>query len=162
MSIYANFFIRINDIFVPIASLSKNSTLGSIFITKGPWGKVRPITKEELVDVMNKIKNEQDLFNKKISEIEKERDYIVGICDSISEKIEVIERYKEEINDYKEGIEEHKCEVHTLAMYYQLTNEIEFAEQDKLPFKADSTKYLYYGIEISHPTLEDIEIGCVK
>ena len=93
MSTYTNFFIRVNDIFIPIGSWSRNSILGSEFITRGPWSKIRPITSNELVDLIREFEKKQDSFNKEISELERKRDYVVDKCNSVDEKIEATERY---------------------------------------------------------------------
>ena len=153
MSTYTNFFIRVNDIFVPIGSWSRNSILGSMFITMGPWRKVRSITSNELMDLIREFEKEQDSFNEKISELERKRDYIVDKCNSIDEKIEVTERYNEEIRDYKVEIE---YAINTLSVYIEIIEEITFSVKDALPFRADDKKYMYYGVEIECPTLEDI------
>ena len=156
MSTYTNFFIRVNDIFVPIGSWSRNSILGSEFITRGPWRKVRPITSNELMELIREFEKKQDSFNEKISELERKRDYVVDKCNSVDEKIEATERYNEEIRDYKIEIEEYEYAINTLSVYIEIIEEITFSVKDALPFKADDKKYMYYGVEIECPTLEDI------
>lgn len=152
MSAYVDFFIRNKDDFIPIADYSRNSMIYSIVNNDVPYEKIRAITTQDINKFINvaseKIRECEQGIRK-----EKERIKLVATFDnSIEEKLEVIAQYEEGIEEYTQSIEECTYAKNFFSFLTELINVRRWEENSSV----NINEYIYAGIEIGRPTVEDI------
>ena len=153
MSSYLNFFIRNKNSFLPIGSFCRSSEiyqLGSLL--QAPYEKVKPLTRENINEVKDccnsKIKEYEDL----IQTIKEKINFLVSCNDSLENKLEYYESYLEEIQGYKEEIEDIAYAENYFDILDCILSDVEYC------CDFDCSKYIYFGIEIDYNTItkEDI------
>lgn len=151
MSAYVDFFIRNKDDFIPIADYSRNSMIYSI-VTDVPYEKIRAITTRDISEFINIAVEKIRDYEQKICK-EKERIKLVATFDnSIEEKLEVIAQYEEGIEEYTQSIEECNYAKNFFSFLTELINVRRWEENSSV----NINEYIYAGIEIGRPTVEDI------
>ena len=150
MSVYINFFVRHGDDFIPLGDFSRNSIVYQTMkdCTNVPWEKIIPLTLDNLqaaqIRVHKHSTNALDYINTLKDRIEE----VKGFNNSVEEKLEQIEVYRGEIAEWQQEAEEAR---YAENYFYFLMDLIEAAHDD-----IDANKYIYAGIEIGRPTIEDI------
>lgn len=146
MSAYINFFIRKDKDFIPLVSYSRNSDIYNIIskATYLPWGHINNITYDVLHDWIVAADDEINHTESEIKKIEKmfelSNSYTLsdayGYASTIEEYNELIERIKDVkaiFGFMKDILDEYEYEVYL-----------------------DVSNILYFGMEISNPTVDDI------
>lgn len=149
MSAYINFFVRHEDDFIPLGDFSRNSIIYPTMkdCADVPWEKIIPLTLDNLHAAQTRVHKHStdalDYINTLKSRIEE----VKSFNNSVEEKLEQIEMYRGEIEEWRQEAEEAR---YAENYFYFLMDLIEAAHD------IDANKYIYAGIEIGRPTIEDI------
>ena len=152
MSAYVDFFIRNKDDFIPIADYSRNSIIYSIIRDDIPYEKIRAITAQDISEFINvaagKIRDYEQGIRK-----EKECIKLIATFDNnVEEKLEVIAQREEGIEEYTQSIEECTYAKNFFSFLIELIDARRWEENSSI----NINEYIYAGIEIGRPTVEDI------
>lgn len=152
MSSYVNFYLRINDLFVPIGSYSRNSKMYQTMYHYCPYGKIKALTKENLYEIINndletRIQNIKDFR----AADEKRCEMIMQANNTLEEKMEAISDIMSGFDEMDTDIEELSFSADTLRVFSNIIEEFSYNNQ----FSNDYNHYLYAGIE-ADGTLENI------
>ena len=150
MSAYMDFFVRHGDDFIPLGDFSRNSIVypTMIYCANVPYGKIIPLTLDNLHAAQTHVHKHSINAIKHIHTLKKRIEDVKGFNNSLEEKLEQIEEYKGEIEEWRQEAEEAR---YAENYFYFLMDLIEAAHND-----IDTNKYIYAGIEIGRPTIEDI------
>ena len=88
MSTYINFFLRKGDIFIPVGSFSRNSSIFGI-ANIGAWGKIAPLSRERLDNLISAAGDEIRRIEKNIQSV---REKIIKITSDIEAKYRKTEK----------------------------------------------------------------------
>lgn len=153
MSAYADFFIRHGDEFIPVGDFSRNSIIYSLVNDYAPWEKITPLTVDMLSNLVNKAEaKKQDAL--RMVRVEKERiERVKDFNNSIEDKLEVIHGYEEAIDEWQQDAKEARYAKHYFGFLIDLIDAVRYGEHNK---GVNINEYVYVGIEIGYPTVEDI------
>ena len=150
MSTYTQFFIRHENTFLPIGSFVGGNYICQLFNNFAPWEKIRPITISDLERIRNEMVFDIGKAEEQLKEIDKRRALIATFNNSTEEKLEAIsgcDEYEAEIKDDLKMAEYAKGYLNTLS---DILDDVQFDE------RYDSDTYLYVGVEVGNPTVDDI------
>lgn len=149
MSAYVDFFVRHGDDFIPLGDFSRNSIIYFTMVNCAniPWEKIIPLTLDNLHTAQTYIQRHSTNALDYINTLKDRIEEVKGFNNSVEEKLEQIEKYKDEIAEWQQEAEEAR---YAENYFYFLANLIESARN------IDANKYIYAGIEIGWPTIEDI------
>lgn len=150
MSAYIQFFIRNENTFMPISIYSRNNTIYAYFDEYTPWGKIKPVSRGLLDKIRDDINEDLAAMQKRYDRAKEMKEWIATLNNSLEEKMEYIENTEEVLSECCEAIEQLTYTKHYLNF---LDDVIESVEYDK---NIDHKNYLYVGIEVGSPTVDDI------
>lgn len=157
MSSYVNFYLRMNETFIPISDYSRNSTIYKFVASGVPYGKIKPVT---LDMVENYVANAVDRINEIEESLAKERSTISIIMDAKGNSLEEKVDYLEEINNLIEDYEDEKESVRKAICFFGVLEDMienrKYCSEQFKDFKNDFNHYIYVGEE-SEGNLESIE-----
>ena len=150
MSAYVDFFVRHGNDFIPLGDFSRNSI---VFHTMKdcinvPWEKIISLTLDNLHAAQIHVHKHSINVINHIHILKNRIDEVKGFNNSVEEKLEQIEEYRGEIAEWRQEAEEAR---YAENYFYFLADLIEAAHDD-----IDANKYIYAGVEIGRPTIEDI------
>lgn len=150
MSVYINFFVRHGDDFIPLGDFSRNSIVYPTMkdCADVPWEKIIPLTLDNLQAAQTRAHKHSTNALDYINTLKDRIEEVKGFNNSVEEKLEQIEVYRGEIAEWQQEAEEAR---YAENYFYFLMDLIEAAHDD-----IDANKYIYAGIEIGRPTIEDI------
>lgn len=150
MSAYVDFFVRHGDDFIPLGDFSRNSIIYSTMkdCTNVPWEKIIPLTVDNLQAAQTHIHRHSANAFDYIDTLKDRIEEVKGFNNSVEEKLEQIEEYRSQIAEWQQEAEEAR---YAENYFYFLMDLIEAAHDD-----IDANNYIYAGIEIGRPTVEDI------
>lgn len=150
MSAYVDFFVRHGNDFIPLGDFSRNSIVYPTMIdcVNVPWEKIIPLTLDNLHAAQTHIHRHRTDALGYIDTLKDRIEEVKGFNNSVEEKLEQIETYRDEIAEWQQEAEEAR---YAENYFYFLMDLIEAAHDD-----IDANKYIYAGIEIGRPTIEDI------
>lgn len=153
MSQYVNFFIRkqIKDetAFIPIGSFSRSSHIYQA-ITNASYEKIRPLKYEELNDIVRELHASKREYEDNIKNIEHTITNIIpSFNNSIEEKMQEIQQQRSYVADISEDI----VDIQFSIGYFRALQEIIY---DNSNSSSSRDNIIYYGVEISCPTEEDV------
>ena len=151
MSSYVNFYLRINDLFVPIGSYSRSSEMYQTMYHYCPYGKIKALTKENLYEVINDLETRAQRIKDFRAADEKRCDMIMQANNALEEKMEAISDIMSGFNEMDTNIKEVSFSVDTLRVFSNMIEEFSYNNK----FSNDYNHYLYAGIE-ADGTLENI------
>lgn len=153
MSQYISFYVRSkHDDFIGLGDYSRNNLIYQLTdrALNVPYEHIRVLTTNDLRDMEDEANLERDSINANIT---KYRGYIADIAtfnNSLDEKIEWVAEYQDLIEECTEQLRN----VELAAHYFQFLDAIiETNDFNGIPMD----KCVYCGIEISDPTIDDIE-----
>lgn len=149
MSAYVDFFVRHGDDFIPLGDFGRDSIIYRTMMncTSVPWEKIISLTLDNL-QAAHTCAHKRSIDARGYIEILKDRiEEVKGFNNSVEEKLEQIETYRDEIAEWRQEAEEAR---YAENYFYFLADLIESAHD------IDVNKYIYAGIEIGRPTIEDI------
>jgi len=158
MSCYTSFFIRRGEDFIPIGTYSRNSAIARAFSENHfsvPWEKISPLTKKDISNVIDGIVEMKDYDNQTIAKYEKRIEEIKKMEASLSERLEMIDEYESYIKEVREDLEEWEHAHSYLVFLDDIIDEIKYSEYEK-DKGYDADNYIYFGLEIGSPTVNDI------
>jgi len=150
MSAYIQFFIRDNEVFMPISVYSRNNTIYKYFDEYTPWEKIRPITRGLLNKIRDDINEDLTATQKRYDRAREMKEWIATLNNSLEEKMEYIENTEEVLGECCEEIEQLTYTKHYLNFLDDVIESVEYEEN------IDYKNYLYVGIEVGNPTVDDI------
>ena len=159
MSCYTCFFVRIGDNFARLGAYSRNHAIARTLNdcrVEVPWEKVTNVTDEMIKSAIDytrdMIKSDKDMIERYYAEIDLVRNMPETTLEDKLEKISEIHSY---IDEVKDDIEEWN---YANDFFIVLANAMEDAkygnDDDIVP--VDDQHYIYWGLEISSPTINDI------
>jgi len=152
MSAYVDFFIRNKDDFISIADYSRNSMIYSIVNNDVPYEKIRAITTQDISRFINVAAEKIEEYNRKIYKGKEQIKFVATFNNSIEEKLEVIAQYEEGIEEYTQSIEEYNYAKNFFSFLIELIDARRWEKNSSV----NINEYIYAGIEIGRPTVEDI------
>ena len=150
MSAYIQFFIRNDEAFMPIGSYCRSSAIYQAFDEYMSWEKIRPLTFDLLNKISGNVKDDIAHHQKQISKIKEHKAFIATFNNSVEEKIEALEGVESLLREYEEGLDTLNHVKEYIYFLEDILEDVEYAEH------IDENAYLYAGIEIGSPTVEDI------
>lgn len=158
MSQYTQFFLRNKDVFLPIATYSRSNKIAEIFQYAAPYESIRPVTFKMLREVREVA---QSQLNECDNSIARAKEQIEFLCNCTMEADERIEHYNSAV-EFIEDVETCKKQcAHAISFIGFLEDVLEEAETERKwgenPLQLNEDSYVYVGIEVGTPTIEDIK-----
>jgi len=158
MSCYTCFFIRRENDFVPIGSFSRNHSTARAFSDyhfEAPWEKISALTAKDIQEVIAGVMENKQFDLNTIDKYEKKIAEIKSMDASLSERMEMIDEYRGYIEEVRDDYEEWDYAHNFLSFLLGILDEVRYSgyDEDK---KYDVDNYIYFGLEIGHPTVNDI------
>lgn len=150
MSAYIQFFVRNENAFMPIGIYSRNNTVYQYFDEYTPWEKIKPVTRGLLNKVRDDINEDLAEVQKRYDRAKEMKEWIATLNNSLEEKMEYIENTEEVLSECREAIEQLTYTKHYLNFLDDVIESVEYEEY------IDHNNYLYVGIEVGNPTVDDI------
>lgn len=150
MSAYIQFFIRNENTFMPISVYSRNNSVYRYFDEYTPWEKIKPVTRGLLNKIRDDINEDLAAIQKRYDYAKEMKEWIATLNNSLEEKMEYIENTEEVLSDCCEAIEELTYTKHYLSFLDDVIESVEYEDN------IDHKNYLYVGIEVENPTVDDI------
>ena len=150
MSAYIQFFVRNENTFMPISIYSRNNTVYQYFDEYTPWEKIRPVTRGLLNKIRDDINEDLAATQKRYDHAKEMKEWIATLNNSLEEKMEYIENTEEVLSECCEEIEQLTYAKHYLNFLNDVIESVEYEDN------IDHKNYLYVGIEVGNPTVDDI------
>lgn len=148
MSSYMNFFVKYNDVYAPIGSFSRNNTIYQVFDRL--YGKIQPLTKNELEMVRNTINTRKN----ELKEYEKNYDNTIKIIQNMNNSVDDKLLALSELANERKDLD---FEIDDVIMAENFCNFLEtiLDETYNEDYGLDRDNYIYYGVEVSNPNEEE-------
>ena len=150
MSAYIQFFVRNENTFMPIGIYSRNNTIYAYFDEYTPWEKIKPVTRGLLNKIRDNINEDLTAMQKRYDRAKEMKEWIATLNNSLEEKMEYIENTEEVLSECCEAIERLTYTKHYLNFLDDIIESVEYEDN------IDHKNYLYVGIEVGNPTIDDI------
>ena len=141
MSAYIQFFIKHEDIFLPIGVFSRSSAIYRVFDGIAIWGKIRPVGELALDSAEKIVKEFIDVSEKSLVRANEEKNMIANFNNSVEEKLESIEGYNSYIAEITKDIKGFESAQQYLLFLRDVLESVEYTDFNKQP-------YLYVGVEV--------------
>lgn len=146
MSSYINFYLKVEDKYCPLGTYSRNCPEYQFFKNIVPFEKIVPINVKNLEVVKEDIKFAINNEMKSIGNYSLNIKDIKTFNNSISEKMELIEDYRDTINELKEDLEANKNCLNFVNWLVEILIDVEYNPYaNKHGITQDN--YLWIGIE---------------
>ena len=150
MSAYIQFFVRNENIFMPISVYSRNNAIYQYFDEYTPWEMIKPVTRGLLNKVRDDINEDLMAIQKRYDRAKEMKEWIATLNNSLEEKMEYIENTEKVLGECWETIEQLTYTKYYLNFLEDIIESVEYEEH------IDHKNYLYVGIEVGNPTVDDI------
>ena len=150
MSAYIQFFVRNDNTFMPISVYSRNNSVYRYFDEYTPWGKIKVVTRSLLNKIHDNVNEDILCYQKRYDRAKEMKEYVATMNNSMDEKMEWIENIEATLGDCREEIEKAEYVKHYLNFLDDVIESVEYEEN------IDYKNYLYVGIEVGNPTVDDI------
>ena len=150
MSAYIQFFIRNDETFLPIGTYCRSSAIYQAFDEYIPWEKVRAISEPLLRKVYSNVTEDIQHHKEQIEKIKEHRAFIATFNNTLEEKMEMLENVESMLYEYEEGLDD----LERVKSYIHFLEDI--IESVEYETHINENAYLYAGIEVGNPTIEDI------
>ena len=150
MSAYIQFFIRNENTFMPISIYSRNNALYHYFDEYTPWEKIKVVTRPLLNKIREDVNEDILCYQKRCDRAKEMKEYVATMNNSMDEKMEWIENIEATLSDCCEEIKKAEYVKHYLNFLDDVIESVEYEEN------IDYKNYLYVGIEVGNPTVDDI------
>lgn len=146
MSSYINFYLKVEDKYCPIGTYSRSCPEYHFFKNFVPYEEIAPITIKKLQAIIEDIEFTINNEMKSIGRYSLNIKYIKTFNNSISEKMELIEDYRDTINELKEDLEANKNCLNFVNWLIEILTDVEYnSYAEKHGITQDN--YLWIGIE---------------
>ena len=154
MSSYAEFYIRVDKTFIPMAAFSRNQTIYEEVRDCVPYDKARPISFEFCNTCIMSLERKKAHFKSSIQNVELEMSFMEKCNNSMDEKIEHYAELASEIQEIKDEIEYIDDAIAFFNVVKTMIDEVGAASKyEDIPVNYE--KYIYCGIDCGTPTIED-------
>ena len=150
MSAYIQFFIRNENAFMPIGIYCRSSHIYKYFDDYTPWEKIKHVTRPLLDKIRDNVNDDILEQQKRYDRAKEMKEYVAGMNNSMDEKMEWIENIEATLEDCCEEIKKAEYVKHYLNFLDDIIESVEYEEH------IDYKNYLYVGIEVGNPTVDDI------
>ena len=150
MSAYIQFFVRNENAFMPIGIYCRGSKIYEYFDEYTPWEKIKCITRPLLNKIRDDVNEDILSYQKRYDRAKEMKEYVATMNNSMDEKLEQIENIEEILGVCLEGIEKAEYVKNYLNFLGDIIEAVEYEEH------IDYKSYLYVGIEVGSPTVDDI------
>ena len=150
MSAYIQFFIRKDEAFMPIGSYCRSSAIYQAFDEYIPWEAIKALNEPLLDKIYGLVVDDINHHKEQIEKIKEHRAFIATFNNSIDEKMEMLENVEAMLHEYEEGLASLERVKAYICFLKDIIEDVTFTEH------IDENAYLYAGIEIGSPTVEDI------
>ena len=150
MSAYIQFFIRHDEAFMPIGIYIRGSKIYEYFDDYIPWEKIKRVTRPLLDKIRDNINDDILYYQKRYDRAKEMKEYVAGMNNSMEEKMEWVENIEATLGDCCEEIEKAEYVKHYLNFLDDIIESVEYEKH------IDYKNYLYVGIEVENPTVDDI------
>ena len=151
MSAYIQFFIRHENAFLPIGIFCRSNEIYQCFNEYVPYGKIKPITKTLLNFVRNNVNDDIIYHQERLRRAVEMKKYVATMNNSMEEKMEWVDNIESMIDECKSDIDELQSVKHYLNFLQDILEAVEYETHIEM------NKYLYVGIEVGDPTIDDVE-----
>lgn len=147
MSTYLNFYLRVNNNFIPLGDYSRScSVMYNVVNNDVPYEKIRAITSEDLKGYINKLTEAAGRIQKMKESDEKRIELIMNAANTpLEEKMEYVNEIQSNFMEMDELIKEYSFAADTLRVFLNMIDM--FRYKDELYFDNDYNHYIYAGIE---------------
>ena len=150
MSTYVQIYARKGDTFIELSNYSRNSEIYSLFETHAPYEKIRPLTEQDIKDIVAECNkaivatiDEQDRLSAEMRAID-------GWKNPVGEKLGVYRDIGEQMYDARELQKQYEATLAELDMFSRIA----------CTYKGCGHPVIYCGVESGlDVTTEDIEKG---
>ena len=150
MSAYIQFFIRNDETFMPIGVHCRGSHVYKYFDEYTPWEKIKVVTRPLLNKIRDDVNDDILYFQKRSDRAKEMKEYVAGMNNSMDEKMEWVENIEATLGDCCEEIEQENYVKQFLNFLNDIIESVEYEDN------IDHKNYLYVGIEVGNPTVDDI------
>lgn len=158
MSSYMSFFIRGNDdTFYPIGTYNRVTAIYNMFDSMeiGPYEKIEAITEAKLNKIESFTERQINEWNKHRIQTEEKISLVKTLNGSVEERISIWDELKDELCDCKSTIKELEEVKNFIWFLKEAITDVKWDDN----FNIAPENYLYVGIEIGYPTIDDIVEG---
>ena len=153
MSTYIHFYVRSpHDDFVEIGEFSRNNKIYSVCGEDAPYEAIAALNVNQIQEYCGRMDCNIQLCKDHIKQYRERMTAIASFNDPIDDKLEAISMLQSDCDEEQEEIEEYYGAVGFLRT---LLNIIEANNYSDSPINID--ELIYYGVEISDPTVKDIQ-----
>ena len=153
MSAYVYFFVRHGNDFIPLGNFSRSSMIYQFVGGRAPWEKIAPLTQETLDKLVVNANMKQEEIQGCIRTERSLIDTIKDFNNAIEEKMDAILERENIIHEYEQDI----SEIQFAKSYFSVLAElIDAVRWDKRREDINIDEYIYAGVEIGYPTVEDV------
>ena len=154
MSQYVDFYLKSNsDEFLPIGDYGRSSMIYKYICDYVPYEKITPITTNTINEIISNINSDISDYKEKMSAESQKISAICSFNNSAGEKLGAIHDVSEIIHEYQEEIDDCNFAVSFFRILLDMMDSARYSENNK--YSPD--EYLYAGIEIGEPTIDDIQ-----
>lgn len=159
MSQYIQFFIRHNDDFLPIGTYSRSSAVFQMARCSVPYESIHAVNSDTLNGWKRSAESEIEQIQECISTRKEFIEMTMQSNNPLDEKMEYVGDVHNEIAYMKEEIEDARDAIKYYEFLETLISEAEETKynDDENGVHLDPTQYVYAGIEVGYPTIDDIE-----
>ena len=153
MSQYVEFFIRAkSDEFLRIGCFTSSSKIYQAFQSYAPWEKIKAVTIGKLEDIICALEEDKHRYEVNIDDYYQEIKFLTQLQVDIDEILERRFDIMRSIKEVQEEIEDVDVTIGYVRSLLWILDSIYYS--DVKGYNKD--QYIYVGIEVGHPTLEDI------
>lgn len=158
MSQYIQFFIRHNDDFLPIGTYSRSSEIYQMADFDVPYEKIHAINSDTLGAWKRGAEDQIKQIQKCISTRKEFIEMTMQSNNPLDEKMEYVGDVYNEIAYMKEEIENARDAIKYYEFLDTLIGEAEETKynDDENGVHLDPAQYIYVGIEVGYPTIDDV------
>lgn len=155
MSSYASFFVRSENNLVPIGSFCRSSEIYQSVQHYANFDCITPLTEDFIEKFRDSIREKIVDYRNHLKDLHRMIDEVIPKCNnSLEEKIESIEGYKNQIEDWQNEIDDLVFAEQYFNTLHCIIDDIPYEWQTKY----SKDEYIFVGIEVP----EDVKIpeGC--
>ena len=150
MSSYTCFYLRRNDVFVPIGSYGRSHVIARYF--NAPWEKCVPLTREKLIEVKSNIIDYKESLTKSINSCVEKIEFIRSLNNTVDEKMRAFYDIDEEVKETQEEMSEVDYALNFVSFLEGLFYETNY---DGI----EEGKFIYFGEECGDPMKYGVNEG---
>lgn len=142
MSMYANFYLRRGECFIPIGSWSRNTYIyQDVSLYTGKFEKVKALSSQNIETILEGLMSEKET-RKKLKKEERKKYKILLNIGLSAEEIEIIyDDFQKNIDEINEEIKCLKDEINYIRFLLTIVDDSKYSEI------LDNNKLVYVGIE---------------